>query len=155
MFLNCHSFHSLRYGTISLIDLVAEAIKHNIKTLALIDINTITGIYEFYKLCLENNIKPLVGVEIRKENELFYITLAKNAGGISEINTLLTKVNCENIALPKQSPNFQNVTVIYPLNNVPEKLLDNEFIGVRPEELNLLITMRWKSIIQRIECRLF
>lgn len=150
MFLNCHSFHSLRYGTISVEDLVQEALKHNVKSLALTDINTITGIYEFYKLCLENNIKPLVGVDIRKDNKPFYITLAKNFKGIAEINTLLTKANCDHIPLPKQNPVFQNVYVIYPLENVPEILLENEFIGVRPEQINFLMTIKWKNLFHKM-----
>ncbi|MFC6269714.1 DNA polymerase III subunit alpha [Frigoriflavimonas asaccharolytica] len=150
MFLNCHSFHSLRYGTISIEDLVKQAVYLNIKTLALTDINTITGIYEFYKLCLENNIKPLVGVDIRNDNELYYITLAKNATGIAEINKLLTKVNCENLPLPKQNPDFENVYVIYPIENVPEKLSDHEFIGVKPEQINQLISVKWKNLFHKM-----
>ena len=78
MFLNCHSYHSLRYGTISLQDLVQQAVHHQVRTLALTDINTITGIYDFFKLCNDHDIKPIVGVEIRVECELFYICLAKN-----------------------------------------------------------------------------
>lgn len=150
MFLNCHSFHSLRYGTLSIEDLVQEALRCEVKTLALTDINTITGIYEFYKLCLEHHIKPIVGVEIRENNELLYITLAKNAAGIAEINQLLTAHNCEGLPLPEAHPDFKNVWVIYPLNRVPEKLLDYEFIGIRPQELNLLITIKWKSLFTKM-----
>lgn len=150
MFLNCHSYHSLRYGTISVEDLVQEAIKYNIKSLALTDINTITGIYEFYKSCLENKIKPLVGVEVRHENELYYITLAKNSQGIAEINAMLTDANCNNIPLSKQSPDLHNSFVIYPLENVPEQLKSHEFIGVRPEQLNLLISIKWKNLFHKM-----
>lgn len=140
----------MRYGTISVEDLVQEAIKHNIKSLALTDINTITGIYEFYKSCLENKIKPLVGVEVRHENELYYITLAKNSQGIAEINAMLTNANCNNIPLSKQSPDLHNSFVIYPLENVPEQLKSHEFIGVRPEQLNLLISIKWKNLFHRM-----
>ena len=82
MFLNCHSYHSLRYGTISIEDLVQQAVELNIKTLALTDINTVTGIYDFYKLCQDNHIKPIVGVDIRVENEFYYICLAKMLQGL-------------------------------------------------------------------------
>ncbi len=140
----------MRYGTISVEDLVQEAIKHNIKSLALTDINTITGIYEFYKSCLENKIKPLIGVEVRHENELYYITLAKNSQGIAEINAMLTDANCNNIPLSKQSPDLHNSFVIYPLENVPEQLKSHEFIGVRPEQLNLLISIKWKNLFHRM-----
>lgn len=150
MFLNCHSFHSLRYGTISIEELVQQAVDLNIKTLALTDINTVTGIYDFYKLCIKNTIKPIVGVEIRVENELFYICLAKNQKGIAEINRLLTAYNCDEIPIPKTNPKFEDTFVIYPLENRPETLLDYEYTGIRPEELNLLIQPQIQLLIPKM-----
>lgn len=150
MFLNCHSYHSLRYGTVSIEDLVHKAVDLNIKALALTDINTVTGIYDFYKLCKEHHIKPIVGAEIRVENELYYICLAKNASGIAEINRLLTGYNCDKIAIPKTNPSFEHTYVIYPLSNIPEILYENEFIGIRQEELNLLIRPEIKKWIEKM-----
>lgn len=140
MFVNCHSYHSLRYGTISIEELVQQCVELGIEVASLTDINTITGIYEFHKLCLQHHIKPVVGVEIRKENLLYYICLAKSRTGISKINRLLTAHNCDGKELPKYHPNFTNVTVIYPLNDFPSKLNRNEYIGIRPEEVNLLVS---------------
>ncbi len=68
MYLNCHSYFSLRYGTISVDDLVALGIQNKTRSLALTDINCITGIYDFVLECRLNNIKPLVGVEFRNGN---------------------------------------------------------------------------------------
>ncbi|MBW8523526.1 DNA polymerase III subunit alpha [Chryseobacterium chendengshani] len=150
MFLNCHSYHSLRYGTISIDDLVQQALDINIKTLALTDINTVTGIYDFYKLCQENNIKPIVGVDIRVENELYYICLAKNAAGIAEVNRLLTDHNCDHVEIPKANPSFENNFVIYPLHNIPDRLSEHEFIGIRQEELNLLVRSELKKMIDKM-----
>ena len=53
MYLNCHSYHSLRYGTIPLNELVEQAANFGIKALALTDVNTVTGIYDFVKDNLE------------------------------------------------------------------------------------------------------
>jgi hypothetical protein len=50
MYLNCHSFHSLRYGTIPLTELIQQAVACNVEAMALTDINTVTGIYDFIKL---------------------------------------------------------------------------------------------------------
>lgn len=150
MFLNAHSYHSLRYGTISVEDLVQQALDYNIKTLALTDINTVTGIYDFYKLCTANNIKPIVGIEIRVENELYYICLAKNQKGIAEINRLLTAYNCDGVSIPKVNPKFENTFVIYPLQNIPERILDHEWIGIRPEELNFLIKPELKALVHKM-----
>ncbi|MCU7618499.1 DNA polymerase III subunit alpha [Chryseobacterium sp. PBS4-4] len=150
MFLNCHSYHSLRYGTISIQDLVQQAVDHQIKTLALTDINTVTGIYDFFKLCKDNDIKPIVGVEIRVESELYYICLAKNQKSVGEINRLLTDYNCDGIEIPKQNPILESTIVIYPLHNIPEFLQEHEYVGIRPEELNHLIKQDFKKQIDKM-----
>ncbi|UMQ41614.1 DNA polymerase III subunit alpha [Chryseobacterium sp. Y16C] len=150
MFLNCHTYHSLRYGTISVEDLVQLAVDYKLKALALTDINTVTGIYQFYKLCQHNNIKPIVGVDVRVENEQYYTCLAKNPKGIAEINRLLTDYNCDGISIPKMNPPLEHCFVIYSLQNTPEKLLEHEFIGIRQEELNLLIKPELKSLIHKM-----
>jgi len=121
-----------------------------IKALALTDINTVTGIYDFYKLCQKYHIKPIVGSEIRVDNELYYICIAKSATGIAEINMLLTNYNCNNIAIPKTNPLFENTFVIYPMSNIPNILYENEFIGVREEELNFLVRPEMKKWIEKM-----
>jgi DNA polymerase III alpha subunit len=65
MYLNCHSYHSLRYGTIPLKELVAQAVDCGVKAVALTDINTVTGIYDFIRDCESKGIKPLIGMELR------------------------------------------------------------------------------------------
>lgn len=150
MFLNCHSYHSLRYGTLSIQDLVKLGAKCGARALALTDINTVTGIYEFYKECLLNQIKPIVGMEIRVEGELYYICLAKNPKGLAEINKMMTAYNCDGTEIPKQNPTFEDVFVIYPLKNLPENLGENEFIGIRPEETNILVQREWKQKLNKM-----
>jgi DNA polymerase-3 subunit alpha len=150
MFLNCHSYHSLRYGTISVKELVQQYVGMGIDTVALTDINTITGIYDFHRLCKKHHIKPIVGVEIRNDNQLYYICLAKNRTGIAEINRLLTEQNCEGKELPIYHPSFSEVIVIYPFNNFPAELHQNEYIGVRPEEVNLLMNASLKKYISKM-----
>lgn len=149
MYLNCHSFHSLRYGTLSIDDLVTQASALGIKELVLTDINTVTGIYEFKRKCEENNIRPIVGVEVRKNSELLYITIAKDFSGLGEVNKILTAYNCDGIELPVQ-PDFRNNFIIYPLNCFPEELEENEFIGIRKEELNLLVRPNLKKFIPKM-----
>ncbi len=150
MYLNCHSFHSLRYGTIPLQDLVQEAALHGVKTMALTDINTITGIYDFVKLCGEVNIKPIVGIDFRNKNKQEYIGLAKNREGIAEMNGLITEHNFADTPLPKRAPAFKNVFVIYPFENIPEELNENEFVGIRPEQLSKLFNHNWKRWLDKM-----
>jgi error-prone DNA polymerase len=145
MYLNCHSFHSLRYGTIPVSDLIPLALSCGVKAMALTDINTVTGIYEFYKECTASGIKPIVGMEMREDNILLYVALAKNRHGLGEINRHRTHHNLEGTAMPPLAPDFQDVFVIYPISNVPESLRANEYIGIRPENLSLLIRREWQS----------
>lgn len=150
MFLNCHTYHSLRYGTISVEDMVQLAVNYKLKVLALTDINTVTGIYQFYKLCQDHGIKPIAGVDIRVENKQFYICLAKNPKGIAEVNKLLTDYNCDGIEIPKINPPLENCFVIYSLYNRPEILLEHEYIGIRQDELNLLVNPELKSLTHKM-----
>ncbi len=145
MYLNCHSFHSLRYGTIPLEDLIAHAASCGVTAMALTDINTVTGIYDFIKGCDAAGIKPLVGMEFRSEHELRYIGLAKNTSGLAEMNRFLTSHNYEKTSLPLSAPDFLDVFVIYPLENAPGSLAENEFIGIRPEQLPKLVLSDWKN----------
>lgn len=150
MYLNCHSYHSLRYGTIPLDKLVKQAVFCGIKAIALTDINTVTGIYDFIKMCGEKDIKPLVGMEFRYNHQLRYIGLAKNAEGLGEMNRFLTEYNFSGEPLPFSAPEFESVFIIYTLENAPEVLHENEFIGVRPEEVSGLLTSKHKNKITKM-----
>ncbi|WJS93372.1 DNA polymerase III subunit alpha [Flavobacterium johnsoniae] len=145
MYLNCHSFHSLRHGTIPLEELISQATVCGVNAMALTDINTVTGIYDFIKGCKAIGIKPIVGIEFRSEHKLRFIGLAKSASGLAEMNRFLTKHNFDNTVLPESAPEFDNVFVIYPLENAPLLLKENEYIGIRPEQLQKLVLTDWKK----------
>ncbi|MBW8522143.1 DNA polymerase III subunit alpha [Chryseobacterium chendengshani] len=150
MFLNCHSYHSLRYGTISIEELVQQALEFKLKALALTDINTITGIYDFYNLCKEHSIKPIVGVDVRVQDEQLYICLAKNQTAIGEINRMLTAYNCDEVEIPKHNPKLKNTIIIYPIHNIPEELSEDEYIGIRSEEINLIFKPELKKLVGKM-----
>lgn len=150
MFLNCHSYHSLRYGTIPLEELVELGATNGASAMALTDINTVTGIYDFVKACKKVNIKPIVGMEYREENQLRFIGLAMNREGIGELCRLRTTHNFENTPLPEFAPAFENVAVIYPIENFPANLKENEYLGIRYEQIGLLYNKRFGEIIDRI-----
>jgi error-prone DNA polymerase len=150
MYLNCHSYHSLRYGTIPLEELVAEAKRCAVKTLALTDINTVTGIYDFEKACKDAGIKPVVGMEVRKEDQLLYIALAQNAQGIKEICTLLTEHNCEGTPLLPIAPEFKHLFTVYPLENCPPTLRNREYLGIRLDEIHSLIRPELRAYLDRM-----
>ncbi|MES2565465.1 MAG: DNA polymerase III subunit alpha [Bacteroidota bacterium] len=150
MYLNCHSYHSLRFGTVPLVELVQQAKACNVEALALTDINTVTGIYDFIKECEVVGIKPLVGMEFRTNHKLNFIGLAQSYQGIGEMCRALTQHNFGNHLLTNFSPEFNHVAIIYPLENVPLILKDYEYIGIRPEQLIKLHRSEWKSKLHKM-----
>ncbi len=144
MYLNCHSFHSLRYGTLSIERLVNLAHKHGVSHLCLTDINASAGIYTFTKACRKVGIIPLVGIEFRENHQLRYIGIAKNTYGFSNLCRFLSTYNLSNIAIPSTAPDLSDVFFIYPLQQYPETLKENEWIGVKKQELSQLILLKHK-----------
>lgn len=150
MLLNCHSYYSLRYGTIPIQRLVQLGEQHHISTMALTDINNLSGVYEFMTACKAKSIKPVIGTEIRTENELHYILLAKNQEGFSEIGQFLTIINQGNTTISSSAPDFQNCFVIYPFSSVSHSLKEWEYIGVRSNQLSLLYAEKWKPLMNKL-----
>lgn len=150
MYLNCHSYHSLRYGTIPLEGLVELAVACGVRAMALTDVNTVAGIYDFVRLCDAAGIKPLVGMEFRNDNRLCYIGLARNAQGIAEMCRYLTGYNLRKEPLPPFAPDFGHTFVIYPLENRPGTLRPNEYVGIRPGQLTKLFSPELRCLLPRM-----
>jgi error-prone DNA polymerase len=142
MYINCHSYYSLRYGTMSIEQLVKKAVESGADTIALTDINNSTAIPEFVAECVKSNIKPVAGIEFRNDNELQYVSIAKNNNGLMELNKFLSEINIKNSKVPFPAPAFSESYVIYPLRKIPKRdLLENERIGIRLNELSRLFCL--------------
>ena len=146
MYLNCHSYYSLRYGTMPVEKLVSEANRNGVSALALTDINNTMGTMDFIRECKLNNIKPMAGIEFRDdENELIFTALARNNDGFREINEFLTWHNLNDTSIPPCPPVFNHTYVIYPFQSkLPRKLKENEFVGIRPEEIRKLVFSKFR-----------
>ncbi|MBP8959887.1 MAG: DNA polymerase III subunit alpha [Bacteroidales bacterium] len=142
MYLNCHSYYSLRYGTMPVEQLVEKASEYGVGAAALTDINNSTGIFEFVKECREKNIKPLAGIEFRNGNDFLYIGIAQNNSGFREMSEFLSNHNANGTPIEFPAPHFLNVYVIYTFDRIPDrKLYDNEYIGVRRTEVNKIFNL--------------
>ena len=150
VFLNCHSYHSLRYGTISVEQLVEDAHRCGVDTLALTDINCSTGIFDFVKACREYEIKPIAGIDFRVGEKQLYFCIAKNAKGFKELNDFLTYHNLRHLKIPEKPFEFEHAFVIYPFDNAPAKLRDNEYIGIKYTELNRLFRFGNDPVLKRL-----
>jgi DNA polymerase-3 subunit alpha len=78
-----------------------------------------------------------VGIEFRRDHELLFIAIAKNNDGFERLNRFLSYHNKEAAPFSERAPEMENVFIIYPFGKIePEKLKQNEYIGVRRLELN-------------------
>src|SRR6478672_11995185 len=90
MYVNCKTYFSFRYGTYSTEELVKQAADLGISRLALTNINNTCDAWDFVDHCRQAGIKPILGAEIRGENGLCYILLAKNNQGFRQINKFIS-----------------------------------------------------------------
>ena len=134
MHLNCHTYYSLRYGTLSPQELVERAARWGIKALALTDINNTSCAGEFIVRCREAGIRPIVGIDFRDaEGRQLYVGLARNAEGFRELNELLSRRSLERRPLPAAAPPMRHAWIIYPRLFKPiGEFRDNELLGIRP-----------------------
>lgn len=138
MILNAHSYYSLRYGVITVEDLVESAIENSYEAIAITDINNSSGVLDFVKICFEKGIKPIVGMEFRNVDELLFIAIARNNDGFREINELMTDYNLHDSKIPFR-PVFSESYIIYPFGKIDhDKLKENEYIGILPGHINKL-----------------
>ncbi|WP_432712299.1 DNA polymerase III subunit alpha [Pedobacter sp.] len=149
MYLNVHSQYSLRYGTMSIKTLVEEAQLRGITQMVITDINNSTGVMEFMRECRDNRIKPIGGIEFRRDKKLLYIGIAQNKEGMKELNDFLSAHNLAQKEIPDQPPVFNNVYVVYPFGH-KAVLKDNEYIGIRFDELHQLYNKDLKLIEDKL-----
>ena len=141
MYLNCHTYYSLRYGTMSVEQLVQKAVAASADAIVLTDINNSTAIPDFATECRNNSVRAVAGIEFRNDNELLYICIARNNKGLRELNEFLSEHNFNKTTIPFPAPRFEEAYTIYTLKKTPSReLFDNERIGIKPQELNKLIS---------------
>jgi len=146
MYLNCHSYYSLHYGTLNINELLDLAIQNNVGTIALTDINTTMGIPEFVMEAQKKGIKPIAGCEFRNNDDLLFIGLAQNREGLKELNDWQTEHNLQEKSYPADAPEFKYVFVVYPFGRKsPNELRENEFTGIRGSQLNKLLTSEYRK----------
>lgn len=146
MFLNCHTYYSFKYGTLSPERLLKQAEFLDISRLAITDINNTSGCWETYRLAQNRGIEIAFGVDFRNGSDAKYILLAKDLDGFEEINRHLSEYAHSAKPFPDRAPQCPNTIVIYPFRkDYFFQLKENEFIGVSYTDLNLYLTSVWKN----------
>ncbi|WGK64930.1 DNA polymerase III subunit alpha [Croceiramulus getboli] len=155
MYLNNHSYYSLRYGTLSETDLLELAQDFGCRELALTDINTTSACLNFVKKAQQLGIRPLLGVDFRNEgNQRCYVMLARNNQGFLSINRFLSAHLHEKKAFPEQAPDLEDAFIIYPFEQLVRlekaSFSPREYIGVSVRDLRRLPFSRFKEYQDRL-----
>lgn len=104
--------NSLLTSMIKINDLVNYAKENNIKCLTITD-NNMYGVMDFYHACINNNIKPIIGLEVKYKDKVF-ILYAKNYDGYLELVKISTLLSSNELELKKSS----NLLCIIPFNSM-------------------------------------
>lgn len=107
--LHLHTSYSLLDGAIKIPELMVKLKEQGVKAVAITDHGAMYGIVDFYKQCLKNNIKPIIGCEVyvapgdhenarfdrdyAKEDPKNYhmVLLAKNNKGLSNLQKIVSR----------------------------------------------------------------
>ncbi|MDR2847463.1 MAG: DNA polymerase III subunit alpha [Mycoplasmataceae bacterium] len=94
MFINLinHSFYSMMNATITIDELIEYAVKNKQKYVALVDINVMFGMIEFYQKAQKNNLTPIIGLQIDYEGHI-YVLIAKNNIGLRNIQHISSSIS--------------------------------------------------------------
>ncbi|HTN38079.1 MAG TPA: DNA polymerase III subunit alpha [Arachidicoccus sp.] len=160
MYLNCKTYFSYRYGTLSAKQLVEAGQEAGATSMALTNINNTSDIWDFVRYCQEAGIKPIAGVEIRNGDTFCYILLARNNDGFGQINRFLSTHLITKEPFPPRPAFTQGVAIIYPFERLIEGgesfatgLLPDEYISIQTTEVNKLITLHLKPVLARLVVR--
>lgn len=151
MFINCHSYYSLKYGTLSPAQLAEYALVNQTECIVLSDINNTAGVPEFYFECKKIGIKPIAGIDIRGNNNFCqYILIARNNSGLYEINKFVSEINF-GLKDIEEVPEFNNVFVVVPFDNKELfRKKDNYFIGIRPNDIKKIASSDFRDLTDKM-----
>ena len=108
--LNIKTEYDLMNSIIKIDDLISYAKENNINTLGITDKNMFSS-YEFINKCKQNNIKPIIGIElnINDDNLLLY---ARNYDGYVSLCKIVTKKNIDTIDIDFIKQFNNNIIVV-------------------------------------------
>ena len=151
MYLNTHSWFSLRYGVMRPEELLAEAQAAGVTCMALTDVHGTSGGPDFVRLAPKYGIRPVLGVDFRQGATQQYIGLARDHDGYEQLCSFLSDGLHEGHSgkprrMPSRPPVLHGVVWVYPWERRtepntwihPNTLRTDEFVGVRPHELGSL-----------------
>ena len=92
-------------------------------SLAITDVNNMFGVYEFYLACIKNDIKPIIGMEIKYSFNDF-ILIAKNNDGYKNLIKLSTIISDREISYDDLKLYSKNIVLIMPISSYNGDIID-------------------------------
>lgn len=128
--------NSLLTSLIRIDELIGYAKKCDYKALSITD-NNMFGAFEFYKKCLNNNIKPIIGLEVALDKKL--ILYAKNYQGYQNLLKLATIISERKLTINDLEEHSSDVICILPfyyreIYHDFNKIFETIFIGYKNKE---------------------
>lgn len=139
MLLNCHTYYSFCYGTLSIDHLLSAVQLYGYSSFALTDINNTSACLETVRRAEAKGLKPVMGIDFRNSAKQKYVGIAKNNNGFRELNAHLSEYLHSGKEFEERAPEFQDAFIIYPLSSYKGwTLCENEFIGISIKDLSTL-----------------
>lgn len=90
--LNIKTDNYLLNSMIKINDLIDYAVSNNLKSLTITD-NNMYGVIDFYKRCINNNIKPIVGLEIKLDDNIIILYCMNYKGYLNllKLSTIMSE----------------------------------------------------------------
>jgi DNA polymerase III subunit alpha len=135
------SAYSLLNGTMSIQKLVKKAKKLGYQSIALSDVNSMHGVMEFVFACKKEDIKPIVGLEIRVkflDYEFPILCLAKNDKGYKSLLKISSIINTgHNVIDLSNIENYQDDLFVLIFSD--ESLFDQTLLNGSDKELEIIL----------------
>ncbi len=136
MLLNCHTYYSFGYGTVSIDDLMDEVKQNCFTSFVLSDINNTSAVLDAIRLMPQKDLKVIPGIDFRNGIKQKYVGIAINNEGFGELNEHLS-FHLHNKIPFGSPPDFNNAFIVYPFKDYKGQILrEHEFIGISANELN-------------------
>lgn len=147
--LNIRTDYSLLYSMIKIKDLVKFAKENNLKALTITDDNMF-GAMEFYLECTKNNIKPIIGLNIKYNDEKIILYAINYDGYVNLLKLSSSEITIENL----QKYN-SNILCILPCSsrkiyNEIKDIYNNLFISYENNEEKEKIKIKNKLYMKEI-----
>lgn len=114
--LNIKTDNYLLHSMIKINDLIDFALRNNIKCLTITD-NNMYGVIDFYKCCIKNHIKPIIGLEVSLDDNII-ILYCMNYQGYKNLIKLSTIMSERNLNINDLDKYSSDIIAIIPYESI-------------------------------------